>query len=428
MGAAAPLALALGVCIARAPGPALGLILLAALGLVMLIDFELVVGVWVLLVFLSGIGAANELENVVFLLIATASAVILLGRGPATRHPATLVAVAALFAWLAVTAAWADNWHASMHHLEQWAIGIAAVPAVMTAASTRRGAALVLAGFLVGAVISAIIGLAHHHDASGRLIGSEGNADDLAAVLAPAFFIAAGLSACVSRRPVQLALLIAGAVVALALVATQSRGGGIAIVVGTLVAALLLRDRPGRLAVALVALAAGVALATVVEPGSLGRLTSFKDDGSGRIGLWHVAARMTAQHPIVGVGIGNFQVESPRYVLRPGELNSVGLIVERHQLTHNTALQQLSETGIVGLAIFFAVVGMCLRAGQRAARLFDARGDPRFADVARTVIVAIVAILAASLFLSIGHDKRLWVLLALAPGMLIAARGRETAG
>jgi hypothetical protein len=71
-------------------------------------------------------------------------------------------------------------------------------------------------------------------------------------------------------------------------------------------------------------------------------------------------------------------------------------------------------------------VGHCLRAGQRAARLFDARGDPRFADVARTVIVAIVAILAASLFLSIGHDKRLWVLLAIAPGMLIAARGRET--
>jgi putative inorganic carbon (hco3(-)) transporter len=425
--AAATGALALGLIIGRAPELGIGLVLVLGAGLLMLIDFELVIGAWAALAFLEGTSAGNALENAVYLLVVLASVVILITRGRATRYPALLIGVGLLFAWIALSASWADDAGASRHHVEQWAIGIAVVPAVMTAASTRRGAVLVLIGFLAGAVVSAIIGLVHHHDAAGRLIGSEGNADDLAAVLAPAFFIAAGLSLVARRWYLQLVLLLSAGLVALALVATQSRGGGVAIAVGTLVAAWLLRDRPLPLVLALVALGAGIALATAVEPGALKRLTSFHDDGSGRVGLWHVARRMTADHPLTGVGIGNFQVQSPRYVLEPGELPSVLLIVERRQLAHNTYLQQLTETGIIGLAALLAVVGLCLSAGLRAGRLFDARGDPVFAEIARTVVLAIVAVLVAAVFLSIGYDKRLWVLLAIAPGLLIAARSGEPA-
>jgi hypothetical protein len=48
------------------------------------------------------------------------------------------------------------------------------------------------------------------------------------------------------------------------------------------------------------------------------------------------------------------------------------------------------------------------------------------ATLARTVVVAQVAMLAASFFISNGHDRRTWVLLALGPALVATAT--RTAG
>ena len=97
-------------------------------------------------------------------------------------------------------------------------------------------------------------------------------------------------------------------------------------------------------------------------------------------------------------------------------------------MTHNLYLQQLAETGVVGLALLLAIIAASCGAGMRAARRFDERGEPALAALARSSLVALIGFLTASLFISDGTDKRLWILLALGPTLWIVARRPGPAG
>jgi O-antigen ligase len=164
------------------------------------------------------------------------------------------------------------------------------------------------------------------------------------------------------------------------------------------------------------------ALYFAAYPKALERLTAA-DGGSGRADIWQVAWRISAQHPAVGVGLHNFTVYSPRYVRQPGALNNVDLIAERPHAVHNTYLGLLAETGVVGLGLFVAVIGASLGAAQKAAAMFDRRGDQALCTLSRGVLVAAVGVLVAAFFASLGSEPMLWLLLALGPALLgVAAR------
>jgi O-antigen ligase len=158
----------------------------------------------------------------------------------------------------------------------------------------------------------------------------------------------------------------------------------------------------------------GAGLWFVNSPAGLERMTTFDGGGNGRSDLWAVGADMARDHPLFGVGLSNFQDLARDYVTRPRELQFVELIAEHPHVTHNTYLQLVAETGIVGLLLFLAVVGAAMRSALRAATRFDALGDDAHATLARAVFVGILAVMAASVFLTNGHDSRLWLLLGLA--------------
>ena len=130
---------------------------------------------------------------------------------------------------------------------------------------------------------------------------------------------------------------------------------------------------------------------------------------------------MSGDHPVAGVGLAGFPTEAKNYVREPGNLQFVRLIVDQPHVTHNVYLQQLAETGIVGLALLLAVIGACLAAAERAARRFEALGERALATLARAVGRRDVGFLTASLFISNSTDKRLWIVLALGPALLGAA-------
>jgi O-antigen ligase len=177
-----------------------------------------------------------------------------------------------------------------------------------------------------------------------------------------------------------------------------------------------------------VALAAVALVLFAAVPGVSERFTTVEEGGTGRTDIWKVAISVAEDNPIVGVGIGNFSVHSPRYVDDLGPLERVDLVAEQLLVTHNAYLELLVETGIVGLLLFLTVVVGSLTAAWRAARLADLIGERSLAILAQSVFVATVAFRAGAVFISSGYDERLWVLLGLGPALLaIAAREERSA-
>ena len=126
-------------------------------------------------------------------------------------------------------------------------------------------------------------------------------------------------------------------------------------------------------------------------------------------------------------GAGNFEAVESHFVLRPGSISRIQYLTDVPHLVHNTYLQLLAETGVVGLALYLLVLAGSLRAAWLAVGRFEALGRPDYADLARAVLMGTIGMLVALFFISDGDDLRLWVLLAMGPALLTLA-GRTRAG
>jgi O-antigen ligase len=285
--------------------------------------------------------------------------------------------------------------------------------------------------FVAGAALSVLWGAAkgglsvnggEAANVEGRFQGGAGDPNYLAAVLVPALMLAGGLA--IRKAAGTRALLaLATAIIAVGLAATQSRGGIIGAAVCAVIALAIWRGRRA-LIVSLIGLAVLATTAFfVANPAAWQRIHAGNASGSGRVDIWKVAWRVMQDHPLVGVGIAQFPQVSPHYVLQPGALEYVNLIVEKHIVVHNLYLQLWVETGIIGLLLFLAVVASSLAAGWRAATQFDRQGDVEMSSLARASILALIGMLTASFFLSNLEAGQLWLLLALGPVLAgLAAR------
>jgi O-antigen ligase len=137
-----------------------------------------------------------------------------------------------------------------------------------------------------------------------------------------------------------------------------------------------------------------------------------------------VAWRATEDSAPIGTGIGGFPVVQGKYVLEPGRLTFTSQVDGPH-VVHNTYLGLLTELGIPGVALFCAVALACLSAARRAARAFEALGDPALARIAGAVLLVDLGILAALVFSSEAYDPRLWAVFALGPALLALAYRRS---
>ena len=137
---------------------------------------------------------------------------------------------------------------------------------------------------------------------------------------------------------------------------------------------------------------------------------------------------MIKDQPVTGVGAANFQVASIHYLLaEPGAIEDDTYVADQPAVAHNAFIQVFAEYGIVGLTFFLMIVAGSIAAAYRAAKEFGRRGDPGMELIASSVAVALVALLAADLFVSEHFNKQLWLLMALCPAMLAVARQQSTA-
>ena len=432
-------AIAVVVGVATAANPRLGLALLAGACTVpfVLLDLPFGIALWAGLIAVSHLPVLGVASTAAGLLAAGCWLGLRsrdrgrLGNGIAWRGGLTVLVL--LLAWISLSLVWAESTEEAAGELWRWYLGALIVGVVVTSLRRPRDARLVVGGFVLGVVLSVLVGLINDGlggagaaaetltSTEGRLKGGLGDPNFLAAAIVPAIVLAAALMPTV-RSSARWVLLACAGVLVVGLAATESRGGAVA-AAGAFAAAIFVMPRQRR---RVVAAALGIvligALYFAVYPKAFERITS-SGDGSGRADLWQVAWRITAEHPAAGVGLHNFTVYSPRYVRRPGALKNVDLIAERPHAVHNTYLELLTETGVIGIGLFLAVIVASLGAAWKAALMFERRGDQALGTLSRGVLVAAAGILVAAVFVSLGSDPVLWLLLALGPAMLaVAAR------
>ena len=134
---------------------------------------------------------------------------------------------------------------------------------------------------------------------------------------------------------------------------------------------------------------------------------------------------MVQDQPVQGVGIGNFADNSIRYVLEPGQAARSDVIVDNPLAAHNTYLHILTEVGIPGAAMFIGLCGFCLWATLNAARRFGRQGDGSWELISRSLLIGQIGMLAAIFFFSAQSVNKVWLVLALGPGLLAIARAGQ---
>ncbi|HET8647599.1 MAG TPA: O-antigen ligase family protein, partial [Vicinamibacteria bacterium] len=144
--------------------------------------------------------------------------------------------------------------------------------------------------------------------------------------------------------------------------------------------------------------------------------------------LTQVAWRMFLEHPLTGVGAGNytrrFDEVAERVSFASRDYEEPG---DAHY-PHNLYLEVAAETGVLGLLLFGGAIVLAFVALRRAEAVFREAGDRPAAGLAVAFQIALAGYLVSSLFLH-GHFPRyLWMLLGFAAGLDVLALRRAPAG
>ena len=249
---------------------------------------------------------------------------------------------------------------------------------VMTATGAAIGAYLLIqtAGFDV----------VKWHDATGGPVrfqaGTLGNSDFAGAFLAMVvpFIIETARTA---RGRWRLACWAALAIDIAGVAASASRGGGIAVVVGLAVLAAVYRSTLRRYRRAMFVAAGGLGvlalLAGLVLLGP-GRRTAFDhadvlrtQSVAARGREWSAAVKVAAQHPVLGSGPDTFEFDFPRARSR-SDGRVTGLQIA--DKPHNVLLEHLTDTGIIGFAIYVGLLAVAFAYAVRKLRDDDETDRP----------------------------------------------------
>ncbi len=240
-------------------------------------------------------------------------------------------------------------------------------------------------------------------------------------------YLAIGILACLAlawvrpRRGELVALAAAVAVMTAALAVTFSRSSTLMLMLGlVLLAVRAVGARRAILTGALVLVVAGGA--AVATSDNVRRAATDFDRlervSEGRFDLIRGGLTIWREHPVVGTGLGGFERRFAQ-TLTPTEQRRVRVVV-----SHNTPVTVLSEEGIVGFALFLALV---VGVGWGVVRGSAAQG---LAGWARWTLAAMLAgiFVHALLYAALFEDPFAWVAAAAAAALAAAPRARDDVG
>jgi O-antigen ligase len=431
-------AFVLGVLLAVSPALAAGAIGAGVYIGVLVVNLQAGVASWAGFSYFEALGPLEAPTKAAAVLVILASVLTVLSRRRASealpRGQRRLYALVVLFfLWITISLAWSERPEFGQQ-IWKWYLAAAVFFVVVATITSPRHVRLLCGALVVGTLASVLPGLGSSEtllsgilpslwgiEETGRLAGGLGGPNGLAAQILPAIPLAAALALGARSRGMRVALLVAFVLLAIALVATQSRGALFSIAVASAVALALFKGRRRAVLLFVVCNVCLVGALVLTTPEFVDRIQTDNKKGTGRGDAWRLAYEIGEDHPLTGVGAHNFPEYSQRYVEQLDFVENAsrlggGLVV------HNAYLEFFAEQGLVGLTLFLLVAGGCCRASILAARRFDQLGERSLALLADAVVVAIAATLTAAIFLSSASHERLWILFALGPAMLVMAR------
>lgn len=241
--------------------------------------------------------------------------------------------------------------------------------------------AILISGLLIGMVaiynkIYSIDLVEETRVTIGRAIESPlGDPNDLALVLLTPFFLSLAMLIYRPARAVMVLSAVTAVITMLAIVATQSRGGLLAVVAGIGVIGLhLIRSRTALIAVCAVSaivLAVAMGLGARKSGGieELSRSNGLDHSSYLRLLIWSAAIKMAIENPYAGVGIAGFGPSF--YFYTP-------VWVNRDHTPHSTWFGMMAEMGFPGFIALVVMLGSAIISTQQTYQLLEKHGASRF--------------------------------------------------
>ncbi|HXH98466.1 MAG TPA: O-antigen ligase family protein [Gaiellaceae bacterium] len=328
-------------------------------------------------------------------------------------QPALFWAVTAFVVLAIVSVAWAPNTARVRYDVQRLLLDAVLLLVVYTAASTATALRRIAWAYLAGSALTAAYSVASGgYGRNGRL-NALFDPNLFAALLIPAILVAFFVLLTADSRRTRSAAAAVLLLDSIAAVLTQSRGGVVGLAVAFLAAVVVAgRARPRVFAAVLVVVAIGIGYYLTYAPAHLHVSGSLAQQSSGRSDEWRIALRMFANHPLNGVGLGNYVIVEPSYSTLSMNLNFVRFVVRTPLVAHNSFLEVAAELGLVGIVLFVAILSLAARAAGRALAALAQTGS-RLEFYARGLLAGAIGMFVAYAFLSAEYEKQLWLVLGL---------------
>lgn len=145
-------------------------------------------------------------------------------------------------------------------------------------------------------------------------------------------------------------------------------------------------------------------LATLTELVSDDDETPADSSFRGRLSEVTAAYQMFADHPIRGVGLGNY---NSNYQLYSKNLGLDTRATERS--AHSLYLEVAAESGIVGIIVFAMIFVILFRDLWRAYKEFRSQGNSDYAHMSVAISLSIIGYLIGSIFLHLAYPRYFWL-------------------
>jgi O-antigen ligase len=120
--------------------------------------------------------------------------------------------------------------------------------------------------------------------------------------------------------------------------------------------------------------------------------------------FWSVGFTLIREHPLTGIGLGNFTAYS--YSATPGAAT-------KHGMACNTFLEIAAELGIPGFLAYCGVSVAALRSAEKLRSEGKRRKDVLLFYAGEAMQTGLLGFLGAAMFVSAEYQKPFWVIVAL---------------